>query len=60
MLDIFYTVFKFKEKESPDKLGLYPERDYTIEYEYSSDRSGNITLCNYRYEGQPASVTYKY
>ena len=29
MLDIFYTVFKFKEKESPDKLGLYPERAHT-------------------------------
>ena len=26
MLDLFATVFKFKEKESPDKLGLYPER----------------------------------
>ena len=26
MLDIFATVFKYKEKESPDKLGLYPER----------------------------------
>ncbi|MBP5399365.1 MAG: type IV secretion system protein [Alphaproteobacteria bacterium] len=25
MLDIFTTVFKYKEKESPDKLGLYPE-----------------------------------
>ena len=29
MFDIFYTVFKFKEKESPDKLGLYPERAHT-------------------------------
>ena len=47
-------------KQVDVKYGLYPERDYTIEYEYSSDRSGNITLCNYRYEGQPASVTYKY
>lgn len=26
MFDIFKTVFKYKEKESPDKLGLYPER----------------------------------
>ncbi len=26
MLDIFTTVFKYKEKESPDILGLYPER----------------------------------
>ena len=25
MLDIFNTIFKYKEKESPDKLGLYPE-----------------------------------
>lgn len=25
MWDIFNTVFKYKEKESPDKLGLYPE-----------------------------------
>ncbi len=29
MFDIFYTVFKYKEKESPDKLGLYPERAHT-------------------------------
>ena len=26
MFDIFKTIFKYKEKESPDKLGLYPER----------------------------------
>ena len=26
MFDIFHTIFKFKEKESPDKLGYYPER----------------------------------
>lgn len=26
MWDIFHTVFKYREKESPDKLGLYPER----------------------------------
>ena len=26
MLDIFTTIFKYKEKQSPDKLGLYPER----------------------------------
>lgn len=26
MFDIFRTLFKFKEKESPDQLGLYPER----------------------------------
>ena len=26
MLDIFHTIFKFKEKESPDVLGFYPER----------------------------------
>lgn len=26
MFEIFHTVFKYKEKESPDKLGLYPER----------------------------------
>ena len=25
MLDIFHTIFKFRDKESPDKLGLYPE-----------------------------------
>lgn len=29
MKDIFYTVFKYKEKQSPDKLGLYPERVHT-------------------------------
>lgn len=29
MLDIFHTVFKYKEKESPDILGLYPERIHT-------------------------------
>lgn len=26
MFEIFDTIFKYKEKESPDKLGLYPER----------------------------------
>ena len=26
MFDIFHTIFKFKEKESPDQLGYYPER----------------------------------
>ena len=26
MFEILTTVFKYKEKESPDKLGLYPER----------------------------------
>ncbi len=26
MLDVFKVIFKYKEKESPDKLGLYPER----------------------------------
>lgn len=26
MLDIFHTIFKYREKESPDKLGYYPER----------------------------------
>ena len=26
MFDIFNTIFKYKEKASPDKLGLYPER----------------------------------
>jgi type IV secretory pathway component VirB8 len=26
MFDIFHTIFKYKEKTSPDKLGLYPER----------------------------------
>ncbi len=26
MFDIFKTIFKYKEKESPDKLGLYPEK----------------------------------
>ena len=26
MNEIFHTVFKYKEKKSPDKLGLYPER----------------------------------
>ncbi len=26
MFDIFNTVFKYKEKSSPDKLGIYPER----------------------------------
>ncbi len=25
MFDIFNTIFKYREKESPDKLGLYPE-----------------------------------
>lgn len=26
MFDIFHTIFKYKEKQSPDTLGLYPER----------------------------------
>ena len=26
MFDIFHTIFKYREKESPDRLGLYPER----------------------------------
>lgn len=26
MVDIFRTLFKFKEKESPDKMGFFPER----------------------------------
>ena len=26
MFDIFTTVFKYKEKSSPDKLGIYPEK----------------------------------
>ena len=26
MFEIFHTIFKYREKESPDKLGLYPER----------------------------------
>jgi hypothetical protein len=26
MLDIFQTIFKYKEKRSPDKLGFFPER----------------------------------
>lgn len=26
MIDIFHTIFKFREKESPDKLGYYPEK----------------------------------
>ena len=26
MLDILRTVFKYREKQSPDKLGLYPEQ----------------------------------
>ncbi len=26
MFDIFNTIFKYKEKKSPDKLGAYPER----------------------------------
>ncbi len=29
MLDLFKTVFRYKEKESPDKLGLYPEAIHT-------------------------------
>lgn len=29
MLDLFKTVFKYKEKQSPDKLGLYPEAIHT-------------------------------
>lgn len=26
MINVFNTIFKYKEKESPDKLGFYPER----------------------------------
>lgn len=26
MLDIFQTIFKYREKKSPDKLGFYPEK----------------------------------
>lgn len=26
MFDMFHTIFKFREKESPDVLGMYPER----------------------------------
>ena len=26
MFEIFHTIFKYREKESPDQLGLYPER----------------------------------
>lgn len=29
MLDLLNTVFKYKEKQSPDKLGLYPEAIHT-------------------------------
>ena len=29
MLDLLNTVFKYKEKRSPDKLGLYPEAVHT-------------------------------
>ena len=29
MLDLLKTVFKYKEKKSPDKLGLYPEAIHT-------------------------------
>lgn len=29
MLELFKTVFKYKEKKSPDKLGLYPEAIHT-------------------------------
>ena len=29
MLDLIKTVFKYKEKQSPDKLGLYPEAIHT-------------------------------
>ena len=29
MLDLLNTVFKYKEKKSPDKLGLYPEAIHT-------------------------------
>ena len=25
MFEIFNTIFKYKEKQSPDQLGLYPE-----------------------------------
>ena len=26
MIEIFHTLFKYKEKESPDQIGAYPER----------------------------------
>ena len=26
MLDIFQTIFKYREKKSPDQLGFYPEK----------------------------------
>ena len=26
MIEIFHTLFKYKEKESPDKIGAFPER----------------------------------
>ena len=26
MFEIFHTIFRYKEKESPDKLGLFPEK----------------------------------
>ena len=26
MFEVFHTIFKYREKESPDQLGLYPER----------------------------------
>ena len=29
MIDLLKTVFKYKEKESPDRLGLYPEAIHT-------------------------------
>jgi type IV secretory pathway component VirB8 len=29
MFDLFKTVFKYREKQSPDKLGLYPEAIHT-------------------------------
>jgi len=29
MFDIFQTIFKYKEKASPDKLGFYPEKVHT-------------------------------
>ncbi len=29
MFDIFQTIFKYKEKATPDKLGLYPEKVHT-------------------------------
>jgi type IV secretory pathway component VirB8 len=32
MLDLFNTVFKYKEKKSPDKLGKFPEAVHTLAF----------------------------